>query len=535
MTSTPTLPPFVLRLLENRKVEIRPNPDFSNKHYSSNANQSTLGQSIETLIQARTYQNICRSYQNFLDVTFQAPMILQLDFQQFIFPFYIHLAAQLYQLQKCEDAKNFIEKYRSIQPVQCKDMILEMLEKGDKYKPPHFEIQMNQIALEDLMRIIESRKQVLLSFIITTQINIVLGPFNHPLLYVENSSSSVKPILEPLDYSKINLRPLSVLLDPESKMPPSISQKDNNVYLTQALPDITHIIAYNHNNKISTMQVSKCARLMVVGKDSNVVVTPLDYTIRSFSVNPNTTLISHAGKVLSVDISRDSRLTVSGGMDCQLRVAHIEAFKPISHYKLHIEPVLNVAWDNSSQYFLGTSQDRTISMWSLRCPNVLRLFIGHTLPVSKAIFSKDSKSIISCSNDLTMRIWDVGTGQQKAKFNCGRSPPIALDVSPCNEFIACGCENGSVILWKSDVGEKVWVSSEQFHSSPISDVKFSNDGSILLASSISGKICAWDVKALNPECIFQSETTASTIDSITITNQNLVCTSGRSTRGGILI
>ncbi|KAH0789041.1 Transcription initiation factor TFIID subunit 5 [Histomonas meleagridis] len=368
------------------------------------------------------------------------------------------------------------------------------------------------------MRIIESRKQALLSFIITTFINITISPNNnHPLLYVDicNWGSMTEPILTPIAENDIYIKPMSVLFHPELTLPPSVTNVDSSIYLTQTLPDVSHVVAYNHNNRISYMKVSLCSRLVIIGRDSSVCLTPLDSNIRLFNDKPNSPLISHSGRVLNADITRDSRMIVSCGTDCQIRVAHVEAFRPIAHYKMHAEPVVSVAWDKRNEFFAGASRDRTISLWSLRSPNVLRLFIGHTLPINKVIFSQDTRNIISCANDLTMRVWDIASGNQTAMFSCGRSPPIALDVSPNNNLVACGCENGNVILWSMEKGVKVWDVNE--FGSPVSDLKFTNDGSVLLASSISGALCAWNVhdNNNNSECVLKTDAIASTIDSIT--------------------
>lgn len=98
--------------------------------------------------------------------------MLQRDWQQFIFPFFIHLAAQLYQLHREEDAQTFVNMFRADQPRDCSEMIDQLLRDKERFVAPRFDIQINQFALEALMRQIEKGKQALLSFIINTQINI---------------------------------------------------------------------------------------------------------------------------------------------------------------------------------------------------------------------------------------------------------------------------------------------------------------------------------------------------------------------------
>ncbi|OHS96690.1 hypothetical protein TRFO_09855 [Tritrichomonas foetus] len=581
-TEIQMLPPFVEKFLEHFNVKYEPDPNKSQNIQLKP--QNNLEKSIETLNQARTYSKIENAYKKFIDTAFTVPVMLQHDYQQFIFPFFVHLAFQLYQLDKAVDAEKFINKFRGIQPQQCQETIDRLILEKKNFKAPDFNIQMNQFALDDLMLNIEQWKAVLLSFIINTHINITVAPYSHDLLFIdmdqtatatknpdftnnnnnfgfnnnlnnmfndgfnsgfndgfsnigfgENNNNNKEEIAVMDPISEIDYMPpqFSVLFHPEAlEKQPSIKQTEKGVYLTQALPDVAHIIAYNHNNRISDLKVSPCARLLAMAQDSSVVISSLDSTTGVNNAN-SSTLINHAGKVLTVDYSKDSQYIVSGGMDCQIKVAHLEAFRPLAKYKNHIEPILNVAWDYRSAYFAGASQDRTVSMWSLRSPTLLRLFLGHTLPVTNVVFSRDNSSILTCSNDLTLRIWDVGSAKEKIKFHCGRSIPLSIDVHPNNTLVACGCENGTVMLWDSAAGKRLWAQNP--FETRITDVKFTSDGSLLIGSAIDGSLCAFNLKNENGEVVMNTKAYASTIDSITITKQNLVCTTGRSLRGGILI
>lgn len=617
-----TLPPFVKKFLEKHKIQVQPVPNWDpSKTFTS---QIPLEKSIETLIQARTYYKISCAYIQFLSTTFDSPAMIQQDYQQFIYPFFVHLALQLFKLGKNEEAMHFIQQFRGIQPPQCLPLIHQLEKEQGQFKPPHFNIQMNKYASEDLMLNIERWKQVLLSGIITTNINITEAPYSHPLLFIDSdenelsaplsalsteqsiadqeenqeteqinsnaeednednlefsdkvlknnlvstssylssatnpliSNSEVnedfsfakdakrlsQPILSPIPEDNYMPPTLSVTFHPEMlHKQPSIDQyPDGRIYLTQALPDIAHIVEYNHNNRINDMRVSRCARIHAMAQDSSVVVSSLDSST-GFNDSNSSVLTNHAGKVLTVAFSDDTRYIVSGGMDCQVKVAHVEAFRPYAHFRNHIEPILSVAWDPrpSSPFFASASLDRTTSMWSLSSPTILRLFIGHTLPVTNIVFSKDGSSLLSASSDSTLRIWDIGTGKMISKFQCGRSIPLTIDVHPNNQFVACGCEDGRVILWDASTtpndAHGLWCQSA--FDSRVTDVKFSEDGSLLLASSIDGEICAFNLKDENKSGTIMMRTNAyaSTIDSITVTRYNLVCTTGRSLRGGIYI
>ncbi|KAK8882152.1 hypothetical protein M9Y10_044792 [Tritrichomonas musculus] len=638
---TQNLPPFVEKFL--KMYNIRVEPMTQNNAMRMRKPRNTLEKSVDSLIQARTSKKITRDYWSFVRFTFVAPSVLQHDYQQFIFPFFVHLALQLFQLGKTEEAKKFIQKFRGLQPPQCEALIKQLEIEQQSFKPPHFNILMNQHALDELMVNIEKNKQVLLSFIITTNINVTAAPFSHPILFLDAPSDSIAlssstseqtnnneqssstdilskipkepylstqyntilsdfnnvnngddffsfaqiperlqyPILVPIPESKYMPPSLSVIFHPQTPdKQPSIDQRpDGTIYLTQALPDVAHVVQYNHNNRINDMCVSRCARLHAMAQDSSVVISALD-TSTCVNNASSSVLTNHAGKVLTVAFSNDSRYVVSGGMDCQIKVAHVEAFRPLAHFRNHLKPILSVAWDSrrNSTYFAGCSMDQTTTLWNISTPTVLRMFIGHTLPVSKVAFSRDGSSIITCSNDLSVRVWDIGTGRMITKLNCGRSVPLAVDVHPNNQLVACGCDDGTVMLWdcsKSPTDARtLWCNKKAFDNR-VTDVKFTQDGSLLLGSCIDGSLNAFNLKERERgssavveiynnendnndnnddnnndnntsdnngvtsgdfgDVVMRTEAYASTIDSITVTDYNLVCTTGRSLRGNVSI
>jgi WD40 repeat protein len=61
---------------------------------------------------------------------------------------------------------------------------------------------------------------------------------------------------------------------------------------------------------------------------------------------------------------------------------------------------------------------RTVrEVWSLK---------GHTVMVSDAIFSADGRRLATASSDSTIRIWDLGTGQEILKLSDAEGSPIRV-------------------------------------------------------------------------------------------------------------
>jgi WD40 repeat protein len=77
-------------------------------------------------------------------------------------------------------------------------------------------------------------------------------------------------------------------------------------------------------------------------------------------------------------------------------------------------PVMDVAWSpDGSLFAIAEGSDiRLYAVNSLLTPKVI--LHGHTDTVNSIAFSPNGASIASGGDDSTVRIWDIGTGRQKA-------------------------------------------------------------------------------------------------------------------------
>ena len=75
--------------------------------------------------------------------------------------------------------------------------------------------------------------------------------------------------------------------------------------------------------------------------------------------------------------------------------------------------VWSVAFSPDGKQIVSGSNDQTIRVWNVatgeQCGEALR---GHDSSVTSVAFSPDGKQIVSGSDDQTIRVWNVATGEQ---------------------------------------------------------------------------------------------------------------------------
>ena len=143
----------------------------------------------------------------------------------------------------------------------------------------------------------------------------------------------------------------------------------------------------------------------------NLVVTgSKDHTIKFWDINSGLcvkTISSHLGEVTSVDINHTGAFLLSSSKDNSIRLWDIRMIRPIRRFNGHQNISKNfITASITNSLVVSGSEDGLVHIWDLETGETVQKLEGHEGTVYKALWNARQSKWISCSDDLTWRIWE---------------------------------------------------------------------------------------------------------------------------------
>ena len=134
----------------------------------------------------------------------------------------------------------------------------------------------------------------------------------------------------------------------------------------------------------------------------------------------------------------------------------------------HTDWIASLAFSEDAISLVSGSDDKTIKLWDIQTGGVVKTFSGHTDPICSVSISPDHATIASGSNDMTIRLWDVETGGHRVVEGY-HSIAYSISFSPTNSERWISASGDHIVRW--------WESGRQLGPCYEGDrVAFSSNG-----------------------------------------------------------
>lgn len=160
----------------------------------------------------------------------------------------------------------------------------------------------------------------------------------------------------------------------------------------------------------------------------------------------------------------------------------------------HENSVTAVAVTPDGERIVSGSEDSTIRVWNLETGEPIgKAFEGHEFSVDTIAVTPDGKRIVSGGFDSTIRIWNIDTGEQIGKSIEGHKGRVAtVAVTPDGKHIVSGSWDHTIRVWNLETGEQIG-NPIKGHKGRVTAVVVTPDGKHIVSGSEDCTIRVWDL------------------------------------------
>jgi len=203
-------------------------------------------------------------------------------------------------------------------------------------------------------------------------------------------------------------------------------------------------------------------------------------------------LTQHEGYLSCARFLDESQIITSSG-DSTCILWDIATEKPLRTFTDHSADVMSVSLSSNRGVFVSGSCDATAKLWDAREERCVHTFTGHVSDVNSVCFFPDGNAFATGSDDSNCRLFDIRAYGEVAKYTqesilCGITSVV---FSKSGRLLFGGYDDHKCYGW--DVLNERQVMEISGHTSRVSCVDVSSDGRALATGSWDTFLKIWSV------------------------------------------
>uniref|UniRef100_A0A8C4RRH9 TAF5-like RNA polymerase II, p300/CBP-associated factor (PCAF)-associated factor n=1 Tax=Erpetoichthys calabaricus TaxID=27687 RepID=A0A8C4RRH9_ERPCA len=244
-------------------------------------------------------------------------------------------------------------------------------------------------------------------------------------------------------------------------------------------PSLTTICFYAFHNTdqlLNTAEVSANSKLLAAGFDSSCVKL-WSLQARKLKAEPHQVDVSRIH--LACDILEDE-CDDEDGTGSEMKIL-----------RGHCGPVYSTTFLTDSSGLISCSEDSSIRYWNLNTFTNTALYQGHAYPVWDIDISPCSLYFASASQDRSARLWTFSR-TYPLRIYAGHLVDVdCIKFHPNSNYIATGSADKTVRLWSTQQGNTVRLFTG--HHGPVLSLAFSPNGKYLASAGEDQRLKLWDL------------------------------------------
>lgn len=215
----------------------------------------------------------------------------------------------------------------------------------------------------------------------------------------------------------------------------------------------------------------------------------------------------------AIAFTPDNQIMISGGNDRIITLRNLKTGKIIRTFNEHSGSIYALCISSDGQTLISGSRDTTIKIWHLHTidtyksnstnrligDGLIDSFIGHSDSINAVAITPNGKIIASGSEDNTIKLWDLNTGECLATLEGHEAGVRAIAISPDGQLLVSGSADNTIKLWQLPSVENEPICPDPIytltgHSGDVKCLSISRDGQILASGSHDKTIKLWHLE-----------------------------------------
>jgi hypothetical protein len=202
-------------------------------------------------------------------------------------------------------------------------------------------------------------------------------------------------------------------------------------------------------------------------------------------------LRGHADLVRAVAFAPDGRLVASGDMGGVVRLWNADTGEMVRTWRGHRADMYAMAFSPDGRSLASCGRDRAVRVWEVPTGREQAVLTGHDSWIWTVDFSPDGKWLASAGGaDNTARVWDVAAAKQLAICQGHEGKVRTVRFLPGGATLLSSSDDRTVRFWNPQTGQPQRVIRDE---QGLFSADVSPDGRTLVTCGSEGVIKFWDV------------------------------------------
>jgi WD40 repeat protein len=141
-----------------------------------------------------------------------------------------------------------------------------------------------------------------------------------------------------------------------------------------------------------------------------------------------------------------------------------------------------------------SSQDQTVRLWNLATYDQMDMFRADGSNIASVAYSPDGTTLVTGSLSSKVSVWNAATCERLGEVKHG-AWVLAVAFRRSDSLLATASIDKTIKLWKWDGAALVPVRTLGEHSSGVTAMSYSPDGTKIASATVDGMLYLWDVES----------------------------------------